>query len=412
MLVLFSIVIFLLPQAVYAYEDEDYEAIYEEADEESNDEDLEEAFHNTRDEQSIIVHIPWVFDVYAAPDFRAERTHVRFNPQNVVLWQVREDGWALMETWDGDHWVYILANRRFIERRVGLFSSPDEPIPTTHINPQIVTIYEQYDSWLLISTWNGPQWLYLNYVPSTAHLDTLLRRWGNNISVYFENIETGFIYMYNANDVYFSASVPKAFYALYLYERAERGEIDLDSYITFTAADYFGGSGQIRHRHPTGTQISQRELLMLNLSYSDNIATLMLRRTHGLEGYRQFLASLGANPNHVRNNVFNSQLTAHDAGTLARAIFDYIESDGRYSEEFRRHLLNNQYPFIVSDYPVASKTGWTRPTAWHDMAIVYAPSPYILVILSRRDGWSAQDYRDFAEISMAFQAFNDTWFVH
>jgi hypothetical protein len=45
------------------------------------------------------------------------------------------------------------------------------------------------------------------------------------------------------------------------------------------------------------------------------------------------------------------------------------------------------------------------------MAIVYAPSPYILVILSARNGWTAQDYRDFAEISMAFQNFNSTWFT-
>ena len=371
------------------------------------DEAIEEV--TEREPFSVVIHMPWTFSTYEQPDFRARRM-ARFSPQNITVWHTRDDGWALIETADGDYWVYTNSNRRFVERRVGLFPYINASTPSTHISPQVVSVYEQYGSWLLVPTWVGPQWLYLNYSPSTTHLDALLRRWGNNISVYFENLETGFVYMYNANSVYFSASVPKAFYALYLYQRAERGEIDLNSYITFTAADYFGGSGQIRHRYPFGAQISKRELLRLNLSYSDNIATLMLRRVHGLYGYRQFLAYLGANPNHVRNNIFNSQLTVGDAGTLARAIFNYIESDGNYSAEFREHLLNNQYPFIISDYPVASKTGWTRPTAWHDMAIVYAPSPYILVILSRRDGWTAQDYRDFAEISMAFQEFNSTWF--
>ncbi|MCL2217669.1 MAG: class A beta-lactamase-related serine hydrolase, partial [Defluviitaleaceae bacterium] len=369
------------------------------------------AFNNIRGGARSERHnVPWAFNVYLEPDFRAQRTG-RFNPQDIIVWYINNDGWALMETANGENWVYLRANRRFVERRLGIFANIGDPTATSHVNPQVLTIYEQYGNWLLVGTWLGPKWLYLNYMPSTSHLDALLRRWGNNISVYFENLETGFIYMYNANSVYFSASVPKAFYALYIYQKAERGEVDLDSLITYTSADYFGGSGRIRHRYPVGTQISQRELLRLNLSYSDNIATLMLRRVHGLEGYRQFLASLSANPNHVRNNIFNSQLTVRDAGLLAREVFNYIESGGRYSEEFRAHLLNNQYPFIVSDYPVASKTGWTRPHAWHDMAIVYAPSPYILVILSRRDGWSAQDYRDFAEISMAFQEFNDLWFV-
>jgi len=44
------------------------------------------------------------------------------------------------------------------------------------------------------------------------------------------------------------------------------------------------------------------------------------------------------------------------------------------------------------------------------MTIVYAPSPYILVIMSARAGWTERDYADFAEISMAFQGFNGGWF--
>ena len=68
-------------------------------------------------------------------------------------------------------------------------------------------------------------------------------------------------------------------------------------------------------------------------------------------------------------------------------------------------MLNNQIPFIVSDrYPVASKTGWTS-TVFHDMAIVYADSPYILVILSARSNRTV-----FREISMAVQEFNAMWF--
>ena len=302
-------------------------------------------------------------------------------------------------------------SRYIINRTMGLFANKGDETHTAILSPQEVIVLAREDNWLQIATWIGPMWVNLDFSPPVNELDALLRRFGNNLSVYFENLETGFSYRYNADRVYFSASVPKASFALYIYQKAERGEVDLDSTVTFLRQDYNAGSGVIRHRYPVGTAITQRELLRLNLSESDNIATLMLRRAHGIEGYRQFISDIGGTPSFVGDRIMDSQLTANEAGLFAREIFRYIESGGVYSGEFKAHLLDNQFPFIVSDYPVASKTGWTRPIAWHDMAIVYAPSPFILVILSARNGWTDADYRDFAEISMAFQQFNDRWFV-
>ena len=229
------------------------------------------------------------------------------------------------------------------------------------------------------------------FPPPTDALDEVLERHGTRVSVYFENLETGFVYRHNAEQVYTGASVIKAPFSLYIYQKAELGETDLDS-----------GS---RSR-------TQRELLRRNLMYSCNDSTTALRNIHGVAGYRQFVEDLGGHPNWVVPQVFGGRMTVDEAGLFARAIYAYLESDGRYSEEFKAHLLDNQFPFITGlDYPVASKTGWVPPRAWHDMAIVYAPSPFILVIFSARSGWSNTDYQDFAEIAMAFQMFNDTWFV-
>ena len=296
-----------------------------------------------------------------------------------------------------------------LERATGLF---DYPGGTMHgaVSPQDVRILDTYgDYWKQISTWQGPMWIYENFTPPTYGLNNLLSRHGN-LGVFFYNIETGFTYTFNGNREFFGASVSKASYALYLYQRAERGEIDLNRMITYTGADFNGGSGVIRTRYRQGQSFTTRRVIALNLYQSDNIATNMLRRTFGLEGYRQFVASLGGNPNLVRNRIFNSQLTANEAGRFAQAIWEYTQSGGRYSQEFMDALLNNQFQFLVSDYPIASKTGWTSPIAWHDMAIIQAPSPYILVVLSARGGWSARDYAAFAEISHAFQDFNARWF--
>jgi len=297
----------------------------------------------------------------------------------------------------------------FINHATGIF---DEIGGTMigRVYPQYVRVLAQQDNWTQISTWLGPSWIYSNFTPPTAELDNLLDRFGSDIAIYFHNLETGFRYRRNADEVYFGASISKAPFGLYIYQQAEGGETDLDAILTYTAADFMSGSGIIHHRYSIGATFTRRELVRLNLSYSDNIATLILRRVHGIEGYRSFVESIGANPTRVQDRIMNSNLTANEAGLFAMEIHRYIESGGRYSGEFQAHLLDNRYPFMVSDYPMASKTGWTRGMAWHDMAIVYAPSPYIIVILSRRNG-VAQDYRDFAEISMAFQRFNATWFT-
>ena len=313
-----------------------------------------------------------------------------------VVW-IREDCTALPP------------NQLYTGRTMGLFEYRGAEFPVGVIYSQIVTVLEEYANWRKVGTWMGPKWIYMDFEPPTAELDDLLRRFPNT-SVFFKNVETGFTYRWNADREFFGASISKASYALHLYQMAEKGEVDLDSQITFMQQDWNGGSGVIRHMHSVGDSFTTRRLLELNLYESDNIATNMLRRIHGIEEYRQFVTQLGGNPGMIRDRIFNSQLTANEVGLFAQAIWDYVESGGKYSEEFKDALLNNQFPFIAAGHPIASKTGWTSGIAWHDMSIVYAPSPYILVVLSAREGWREADYRDFAEIAGVFEAFNDRWF--
>jgi len=354
--------------------------------------------------------IPWRFSVYADPAFEAELV-AGFPPQYVNILHENGDGWVLISTADGNYWTFITANRRYISRPVGIFRNSGDTSHECILSPQTVTILEQDSRWLLIETWLGERWIYLDFQPPTDNLDLLLGRFEGSMAIYYKNLETGFTYSRNADRMFFSASVPKAPFALYIFDLAEQGQVDLNSTVIVQASDFHQSLGSIRHRRNAGTPVSQQTLLEWMVSYSDGMATSMLRRTHNQEHYRQFLMELGVPSNNVGGTLLHSRFTASNAGLYAEAIFNYIESDGTYSNLFREMIFNNQYPFIISDHPVASKTGWTRGLAWHDMAIVDAPSPYILVILTQRQGWSERDYQDFAEISKAFQAFNDTWFL-
>jgi len=262
----------------------------------------------------------------------------------------------------------------------------------------------------------------LPFSPPIDELNEILEPFGYNLFVYFKNLETGFEFQHNADIEYFGASVSKAVLALMIYKMAERGDVYLDTKLTFEPVHENWGSVIIQRTYPLGTQFTVRRLLELNLSESDNVATLMLRdfiggEEYGLHKYQEFVKSIGGNPILAQGRIMNSFLTANEVGIFALAIHTYLESGGKYSEEFREHLLNNQFPFLTGQVdnhpPTASKTGWSRGV-WHDMAIVYADSPFILVVMSREragtpDG-TQQDRDDFQLIYETFLYWNAYWF--
>ena len=244
-----------------------------------------------------------------------------------------------------------------------------------------------------------------DFNPPTYRIDNLIRQADGNVSLLFKNLETGFVHTYNADRVYFGASLNKLNHALYVFELAERGLIDLNHVHTFTEADIRGGTGQIQHMEP-GTQFTTRELLRRSMVHSDNVAQHMLiRHTAGISfTYNDFVAQIGANPNFI-GNIGAQNTNVHDKAIWMYAIHNYINGDGLHSHYFRAALLATP-GFIMSDYPMARKYGWAT-ASFHDAAIVYAPSPYILIILSDID---EGDATLFANLSLRVQAFNREWF--
>jgi len=363
-------------------------------------------------------HIPWLFSAYAEPDFESVRI-ASFNPQPVTIFEEYDNGWARIETTYGDAWVFLHDNKRYIERVTGLFESKPDNLPTENnslefdlpeiypidvINPQLVRVLAQEGDWLQIETWLGPMWIDLGFEPPRSSLDEFMARFGGSISVFYENLETGFIYTHNADRSFFGASMIKAPYSLWVYLLAEAGYTDLSTVHTYTSADHWGGSGRIQNM-PAGSTFTEAELLRHALYISDNVAFRMLvRRIHGVNGFRDWVEETGGRPELV-HTVTYSHMTANETGRFVREMHRYLESGGKHSEDFRQNLLDNRYAFIVSDHLVASKSGWDT-NAQHDMAIVYSPSPYSLVIMT-----TGVDRRVFRDISMHFQHFNDRYFV-
>lgn len=340
-----------------------------------------------------------------------------------------------LSSWDEDmpacellpYW-YRSGDFQTLDRPMPLFANRGDSQYVSIILPQTVEVLRWSGNWLKIDSYLGPKWIDTDFEPHTQELDDFLRRFGQRIGVFYKNLETGFVYTFNPSRVFFGESISKLTHAFYTFIAAERGYVDMYGTHIYRAADYWGGSGIMRFNYHVGAEFTTRELLYYSVVHSDNIAFRMLVRYMEQTGfsYRDFAMELGANPWFMLDRyMYNA--SPEDAGLWLYAIQEYFQSDSRYGHHLQEDLLNvalYSHPyftrgyawggssdinvqFIHSDYPVAQKYGWGS-IGFNVMGIVYAPSPYLLIILSNM---SAGAHELFEEISWKIQDFNVRYFA-
>lgn len=228
--------------------------------------------------------------------------------------------------------------------------------------------------------------------------------YGQQISVYFKDLESGTEYLYAPDEKYFVASLIKAPYCMYLYDLAEKGEIRLEDTITVTEKDIVAGTGTLQKLPPEDfpKDLTIRELLELSIRASDNTAMKALLRTFPAGGYLEYARGLGiVYPEDVRG-VTNGQITARDTGVYLNALADFFAASP-YASLLREDMLHTKNPMIRSQYPVVRKYGWAS-LSFHDMAVVEAEHPYLLAILTDRDMARAEDYQFFSGLTALFES--------
>lgn len=264
-----------------------------------------------------------------------------------------------------------------------------------------------------------------------------------SLALYYEDLSTGYHLEYRADEIFFSASLIKAPYLLWLLEaisaeedaarlRAEEARVaqttdavespadapsaepetsgadepaspdtvasaeksepefiflderyDLSRIFTYTEESFREGSGIIQHAEE-GTEYTYRQLCELAITKSDNVAFGELRNVFGYSDFYSFNTRLGVNSVRARFNDIN----AADMARYLRAMYAFIEEDENYGEIFKSWLCSSAHsvliPYAVYPTPAAHKYGWDID-AYHDAAIVYDEHPYLLVVLTDLD---------------------------
>ena len=90
-----------------------------------------------------------------------------------------------------------------------------------------------------------------------------------NVSVSFYNPSTNFSYNYNSDRVYYAASTIKMLDAIYIYENAANGLINLDDTLIYQKDNKFAASAMMQN-YNIGDSVSIRNLVKYAIMVSDN----------------------------------------------------------------------------------------------------------------------------------------------
>jgi len=212
-------------------------------------------------------------------------------------------------------------------------------------------------------------------------IEKILEPLRGEYGVYFEDLTTKDSFEINGSRKFTAASLIKLPVMLAFYKEAEKGNINLDQIYKLQATDIRGGAGSLQYK-PAGYSISYRKMIELMGQQSDNTAFNIISRTLGATKIQAVIENLG-----MRNTSFaENETSPEDIGIFFRKLY----SEKVLTNENRNELLNFLTNTIWEDripaglpkgIKVAHKIG-TEVGVISDAGIIFAPKPYILVIIS------------------------------
>lgn len=256
-----------------------------------------------------------------------------------------------------------------------------------------------------------PKQVYSNKKLSSAFkkIDAICDDYGYRISFVYKNMDTGAYCAYNEYSSYATCSTIKAPYCKSLLKSG----IDLDEKVYINdiwTYDY----GTVA-RSGYGSTYTARELIRLAITESDNTAYYNLVNKYGFYAFNQMNNELGANYWLGYGYIFTF-CSAHDLLVQYEDIYNYGEKTKRgewLTKLMRKTDVESQITAQLADkYKVSHKYGsdWDM-NAYHDCAICYADSPFVLVIMTDQIPETEQSDKVFHRLAKQFDIVNEQLYI-
>ena len=245
--------------------------------------------------------------------------------------------------------------------------------------------------------------------PSTldAEIRAIIAGSGAEVAVAFRTVDGRDELLIDPDKVFHAASTMKVPVMIELFRQAGKGALSLEEKLPIRnrfksivdGSPYKLSEGDDSDKEiyaAVGKSLTLRQLCEAMITVSSNFATNLLIERLGVEKIRNTVTRLGADGMQVLRGVEDQK--AFDKGlnnsTTARALLVLFQklatgqavtatSDAAMIDTLKRQKFNEAIPAgVPAGTPVAHKTG-NITRIHHDAGIVYAPRPYVLVILVR-----------------------------
>ena len=189
-------------------------------------------------------------------------------------------------------------------------------------------------------------------------------------------------FTYNPDMVFYAASTIKMLDAIYIYEKAASGTINLDDTLTYQKSNVLAASAMMKN-YNVGDKVSIRDLVKFAIMVSDNSAHNMLINYIGYNNLKNFGLSLGAEYTLDGSDNFGT-INTSDSIIYLTELNKFINNNGTLGSELQSYFINSDQNYLKIDdlnINAAEKYG-QYSNYYHENGIVYASHPYYISILT------------------------------
>lgn len=270
----------------------------------------------------------------------------------------------------------------------------------------------------------------MNHDSFAEVLEKKARQFDGHLSIVSENLDTGERFALNENRIVTPASTIKLPILCAAYYWAEQGAVNLDDRIAITAEDRVGGNG-VLFEFAEGLRPTLRDLMVLMIVISDNMATNMVMTAVGAHRIKAFLEAKGLlgpiraerkmlDPVGMKQGLVNC-VTADALAAILKGLANETLLSPDHCREalgiLLRQQCNNKMPvkvidrwdliFKKNDVKIAHKTG-DMPGIEHDIGIVYTPSNKFVLVLLTEEGDNEQAIELVSDLTKDFVDYYDS----
>ncbi|MBQ4151159.1 MAG: serine hydrolase [Clostridia bacterium] len=216
------------------------------------------------------------------------------------------------------------------------------------------------------------------------------------VSLYYKDLVSGEVLVWNGEQIYSAASMIKAVYCYTLLMAADNGEVDLDEEIVYESEMYVEGTGKFKEVE-SGTPFTVHDLISYTLRYSDNTAYSMLRSRFATTYFASVMKEQGITPASYSRWWKGS---VYQYGDFFSKLYEYLTSDsenGKWiSEEMQASLQVVMLKNALYPDRVAHKYGWDADAYCDGAVALHSTRPYVVVFMSNlTEGHIKQANTDF-----------------